>query len=247
MFVVRCTRGSSARATLATTYGGSKSGSHRWAFTVKPDDGAPARHRRRLGVPAPAVRADRHGRVHQLAAVAAALDAQDAVRPGGPEPFVRRCQLGERPHPCPLPELRDATMPRRNATDPRGSVLTSTSLSNIGHMLRRRRPAPGPAHTPAVGRLGARPRPATNSPTVGRNVPVARTSPSILTSTSMLNDMLVVDADSHWCEAPDLFTKRAPGRLPGPRPAGRRGRRSVDVGLRRPARRALQRGRRHRA
>ena len=26
----------------------------------------------------------------------------------------------------------------------------------------------------------------------------------------MLNDMLVVDADSHWCEAPDLFTKRAP-------------------------------------
>ena len=26
----------------------------------------------------------------------------------------------------------------------------------------------------------------------------------------MLKDMLVVDADSHWCEAPDLFTKRAP-------------------------------------
>jgi predicted TIM-barrel fold metal-dependent hydrolase len=26
----------------------------------------------------------------------------------------------------------------------------------------------------------------------------------------MLNDMLIVDADSHWCEAPDLFTKRAP-------------------------------------
>jgi predicted TIM-barrel fold metal-dependent hydrolase len=26
----------------------------------------------------------------------------------------------------------------------------------------------------------------------------------------MLNDMLVIDADSHWCEAPDLFTKRAP-------------------------------------
>ena len=30
-------------------------------------------------------------------------------------------------------------------------------------------------------------------------------------STSMLNnDMLVVDADSHWCEPPDLFTKLAP-------------------------------------
>ena len=26
----------------------------------------------------------------------------------------------------------------------------------------------------------------------------------------MLKDMLVVDADSHWSEAPDLFTKRAP-------------------------------------
>ncbi len=26
----------------------------------------------------------------------------------------------------------------------------------------------------------------------------------------MLNDMLVIDADSHWCEPPDLFTKRAP-------------------------------------
>ena len=26
----------------------------------------------------------------------------------------------------------------------------------------------------------------------------------------MLRDMLVVDADSHWCEAPDLFTSRAP-------------------------------------
>src|ERR1700739_72775 len=33
---------------------------------------------------------------------------------------------------------------------------------------------------------------------------------SYLISTSMLKDMLVVDADSHWCEPPDLFTKRAP-------------------------------------
>src|SRR5437868_14065066 len=34
MFVVRCTVGSSVRTTLATTYGGSKPGSHGWAFTV---------------------------------------------------------------------------------------------------------------------------------------------------------------------------------------------------------------------
>ncbi len=31
-----------------------------------------------------------------------------------------------------------------------------------------------------------------------------------LISTSMLKDMLIVDADSHWCEPPDLFTRRAP-------------------------------------
>ena len=36
MFVVRWTRGSSVSATLAMTYGGSKSGSQRWALTVKP-------------------------------------------------------------------------------------------------------------------------------------------------------------------------------------------------------------------
>lgn len=29
----------------------------------------------------------------------------------------------------------------------------------------------------------------------------------------MLKDMLVVDADSHWCEAPDLFTSRAPAAM----------------------------------
>jgi predicted TIM-barrel fold metal-dependent hydrolase len=29
----------------------------------------------------------------------------------------------------------------------------------------------------------------------------------------MLKDMLVIDADSHWCEAPDLFTKRAPAKF----------------------------------
>ena len=36
MFVVRCTPGSSAKATLAMAYGGSNPGSHCWAFTVTP-------------------------------------------------------------------------------------------------------------------------------------------------------------------------------------------------------------------
>ena len=36
MFVVRWTRGSSVNATLAMTYGGSKSGNQRWALSVKP-------------------------------------------------------------------------------------------------------------------------------------------------------------------------------------------------------------------
>ena len=35
-------------------------------------------------------------------------------------------------------------------------------------------------------------------------------APFSLISTSMLKDMLVVDADSHWSEPPDLFTSRAP-------------------------------------
>src|SRR6516164_425995 len=39
---------------------------------------------------------------------------------------------------------------------------------------------------------------------------VAVRAGSYLMLTSMLKDMLVVDADSHWCEPPDLFTKRAP-------------------------------------
>ena len=48
-----------------------------------------------------------------------------------------------------------------------------------------------------------------------------------LTSTSMLNnDTLIVDADSHWCEPPDLFTKLAPAEVQGPRAARRGGRRS---------------------
>ncbi len=98
MLVVRCTRASSASATLATTYGGSKAGCHRCAFTVNPTTVPAAGHGHRLGRPAPAVRADRHRRVDQLAAVVAALDAQDAVGPRGPEPLVGRGQLGERPH-----------------------------------------------------------------------------------------------------------------------------------------------------
>ena len=62
------------------------------------DDGAAARHRGRLGRPAPAVRADGHRRVHQLAAVVTALHPQGAVGTGGPEPLVGRGQLRERPH-----------------------------------------------------------------------------------------------------------------------------------------------------
>src|SRR5271155_368810 len=40
--------------------------------------------------------------------------------------------------------------------------------------------------------------------------PIVRLTHLTLILTSMLKDMLVIDADSHWCEAPDLFTKRAP-------------------------------------
>ena len=60
-----------------------------------------------------------------------------------------------------------------------------------------------------------------------------------LISTSMLdNGTLVVDADSHWCEPPDLFTRRGARRVQGPRAAGGGGRRPADVGVRRPRRSA---------
>ena len=103
------------------------------------DDRAPARHRRRLRRPAPAVGADRHGRMDEFAAVAAALDAQDTVGPGGPEPLVRRCQLGERSHAgteaTARATARAATNPQPSAMGEPGPVLTSTSLSNTADML----------------------------------------------------------------------------------------------------------------
>ena len=62
------------------------------------DDGAAARDRGRLGRPAPAVGADGHRWMHQLAAVAALLDAERAVGSGGPEPLVGRGQLRQGSH-----------------------------------------------------------------------------------------------------------------------------------------------------
>ena len=73
------------------------------------DDRAAARHRGGLRRPAPAVGADGNRWVDQLAAVAALLNAEDAVGAGGPEPLVGRGQLRERAHQRAL--LRPAAMP----------------------------------------------------------------------------------------------------------------------------------------
>ncbi len=116
------------------------------------DDRAATRHRRRLRRPAPAVGADRHGRMDELAAVAAALDAQDTVGAGGPEPLVRRCQLGERSHARTEATVGAATNPQPSAMAEPGPVLTSTSLSNTADMLRARPGlARGPGERPAEG------------------------------------------------------------------------------------------------
>ena len=64
----------------------------------KADDRAPARDHRRFPRPTPAHRADGHGRMDQGVARPAALDAEAAVGPRGPEPLGGGRQLGQRPH-----------------------------------------------------------------------------------------------------------------------------------------------------
>lgn len=71
---------------------------HWWRLTVKPmtvarpDTSVGDDFRLRQG------RADRHGRVNQLAAVVAALDPQAPIRARGPEPLVERGEPGEGAH-----------------------------------------------------------------------------------------------------------------------------------------------------
>ncbi len=62
------------------------------------DDRAPTGDRRRLPGPAPAHRADGHGRVHEGAALRAALDPEATVGPRGPEPGGGRRELRKGPH-----------------------------------------------------------------------------------------------------------------------------------------------------
>ena len=64
----------------------------------EPHDRAATRDRSRLRRPAPAVRANGHRRMDQLAAVAAPLYAQDAIGARGPEPLAGQGQLRKRPH-----------------------------------------------------------------------------------------------------------------------------------------------------
>ena len=98
-FVVSRTSASSSRATIAITYGGGeRRASHGWALTVSRPPW-PGRTPVRLPRPAAARRADRHGRVHEGAAVGAALDAELPVGARRPEPAGCRGELGERPHP----------------------------------------------------------------------------------------------------------------------------------------------------
>ena len=102
------------------------------------DDGAAARHRGRLRRPAPAVGADGHRRMHQLAAVAALLDAERAVGTGGPEPLVGRGQLRQGPH-------------RRSSPGrPTSSIDIDVAIEHARHVTCQRPRAPKPAGPPAT-------------------------------------------------------------------------------------------------
>ena len=102
MWVVRRTVGSSARATTAITYGGGNAGMPLVGVHGEAHDRGPPRHGLGLVGRAPTARAHGHRRVHEGAAVVAALDAQGAVLPRGPEPRAPGGQLGQRSHRCVL-------------------------------------------------------------------------------------------------------------------------------------------------
>ena len=69
---------------------------------------------------------------------------------------------------------------------------------------------------------------------------------SVIQRRDVDSGLFVLDADSHWCERPDLFTSSRPSGDPRPGASCRGGRRSTDVGVRRPPGRPVQRRRRHR-
>ena len=97
MFVVRRTLASSARATVAMTYGGSRSGNQRWGLTVKPT--MVPRPDTAVGWPPGCGNWGRSAPADApLAAVRAALDAEHAVGPRGPEPLGGRSHLREGSH-----------------------------------------------------------------------------------------------------------------------------------------------------
>ena len=96
--VVRWTLGSSARATLAIAYGGSKSGSHWCWLTVRATTVARAGDLGGRPRPAAAHGADGDRGVDHRLAVVAPLDAQAPVGARRPEPLVGRGELGQGAH-----------------------------------------------------------------------------------------------------------------------------------------------------
>ena len=115
-FVVRCTVGSSASATIGDRVRRLEAGQPLVLVDRETDDGRAPGHNRRAPRAAAARGADRHGRMHQRLAIVAALHAQLSVRAGGPEPLVDRRELRERPH------LRTCRRGTRPHPSPRGTT-----------------------------------------------------------------------------------------------------------------------------
>ena len=88
------TAGSSVSATTAIDVGRGEVGMPLVVVDGVADDGAPAGDHRRFRGTASAHRADGHRRVDEGAALRAALDAEVAVGPGGPEPVAPGVELG---------------------------------------------------------------------------------------------------------------------------------------------------------
>ena len=167
MFVVRCTLGVLGERDVGDDVGRLEVGKPLVGVHREADDRAPARDRRRLARPAPAVRADRapeDGRVRR-----------SRCSPGcGGQPSAPEVQnhsfagvssgsgLMPGPRATARATARAATNPQPSAMGEPGPVLTSTSLSNTADMLgarpgrarvwRTARACPGPGGQPGRAR-----------------------------------------------------------------------------------------------
>ena len=222
MLVVRCTRASSASATLATTYGGSKAGCHRCAFTVKPTI-----------VPRPdtatglADRLRQYGQIGTGGCTSSPQSSQPWMRRMPSAPAVQNHSLAGVSSGSGLIAPASRPAEGRSGTD---SIDIDVVIEHRRAMVLTAGPS-GPWQRPPVAH-GSRP--------TGGQWQRPPASPNI--------DVNVEGYARHrrrlaLVRAPRPVHQAGPGRLPRPGPEGRGGGGPADVGVRRASRRPLQRRR----